>query len=131
MTPALKPTVEAQAGHGEKTETPALHRLVEGVAQSNDTFALLNRYTGSRYAHLGQRAGQWFETTAEVYWYFLEQMPPMHMTGEGFIVCEAVTGTLHNAFFEFDGRYFCALIDCREQGAFDATCRALKANVRT
>lgn len=111
---------------------PQLTQIFDGVADHETTFALLNRYGAtSPFAHLGIRAGQWFETTEDHYWHFLECMPPLHMHSNGFIVCECVTGDLYTGFITIDERFFC--ITTRWQGpkAFDDLGRSLINEVRS
>ena len=71
--------------------------------------------------------GQWFETTEEIYWYFLECLPPLDFTGDGFSMCEFSTGYLTNAFFDFRGKFYCMTIERKAPGDFGAYARALYA----
>lgn len=84
-----------------------MEKIFEGIADYEKSFELINRgYTPDVFS-----AGQWFETTEEVYWYFLEVLPPMGFDGKDFAICEFATGNLTNAFFQINGRYFCATVD--------------------
>lgn len=81
-----------------------LHPHVLGMAAALD---LINRYSSSNAnAHLGYAAGQWFEITEDVYWYFLEVLPPSYMSHFGFINCECVTNNLYDGFVEHQGRFY-------------------------
>jgi len=94
------------------TNGPVLEKIHDGVADYNTTFTLINRYTPSNpYKALGFRAGQWFETTEDIYSYFLGVLPPLHMTGGGFVVGECTMAGLYESFLEIDGKYYCAVID--------------------
>lgn len=111
---------------------PVLVRIAGGVVEYDATFALINRYQSrSPHAALGFRAGQWFETTHEIYWYFLECLPPLHQTRCGFVMMECTMGDLYEAFFEIDGRFFCMVVSWPGAGSFDAISDALLREVRT
>ena len=94
-----------------------LEQLKEGVADYDKSFEIINR--------ANVRAGQWFETNAEVYDYFLGCLPPMDFAGCGFTMCEFYSGTLTNAFFKYDGRYFCMMINRVEPKDFWRAHKAL------
>ena len=98
-------------GAGRPAEPPDLELVFEGVADRDVSFALMNRYLASNpHAARGFRAGQWFETTREVYWQCLESVPPLYMASGGFVVGECTMDDLYECFFEIDGRYFCTVI---------------------
>ena len=90
------------------TQTPVhLRQIHTDVLGMDDAFTLINRYAGDNpFAHLGYRPGQWFEVTDDVYWYFLEVLPPSYMSHAGFINCECVTNNLYDGFVEHKGRFF-------------------------
>lgn len=77
------------------------------VARHEETFALINRGYGPDQ----RKAGQWFETTEEMYWHFLEVLPPRHFGGGAFMMCEKSTCTLSDAFVQQGERYFCLTVD--------------------
>ena len=111
-------------------EPPRLQRIYDGLADDAKSLELVNRYQGGNphYAR-GFHAGQWFETTKETYWYFLECLPPLHMTGAGFVMTECTMNGLYDCFFEIDGRYYCAVIDWDGPRSFAALWTALLAEV--
>ena len=124
------PTLEPPAG--ETVAQPALHlqQIYEGQAEYSTSFELVNRYTSdSRFKGLGFQAGQWFETNSDVYWYFLECLPPLHQSSGGFVVSECTMNGLHECFFEIDERYYYAVIDWTGQQSFAALWTALLAEV--
>ena len=81
-------------------------KIHEGTAERDKTFALINRGYGPDQT----RAGQWFETTEEIFDYFLEVLPPLDWTTSGFSMREFSTGHLTDCFLSFDGRFFCLTI---------------------
>ena len=84
-----------------------LHQIQPGVLDMDAAIDLINRYSASNAnAHLGYQPGQWFEVTEDVYWYFLEVLPPSYMSHFGFINCECVTNNLYDGFVEHKGRFF-------------------------
>ncbi len=78
-------------------------QLHEGVADYDTSFALINR----GYEPDQHKAGQWFETTEDVYNYFLNVLPPLYFDGSNFMMCEASTNTLSEMFMQINGRFFC------------------------
>lgn len=93
-----------------------LTKIYDGVADYEQSFALINRgYEPDQFF-----AGQWFETTEEVYWYFLEVLPPLDFYGAGFSLCEFASGYLTNAFMKFRGRYYCVTIERKNAADFEA-----------
>lgn len=111
-------------------EPPQLERIFPSIADHDTSFELINRYNSANVHHtLGFRAGQWFETTEQVYWYFLECLPPLHMTGGGFVMSECTTGDLYESFVEIDGRYYCAVVAWDGPQSFSALWSALLAEV--
>ena len=92
-------------------QIPHLDQIYPGQAGYTASFELINRYSGSsNYRQLGFRVGQWFETSAEIYWYFLGCLPPVHQTSGGFVMSECTMDGLHDCFLEIDGRYYCAVV---------------------
>lgn len=83
--------------------TETFRKIFEGVADHSKAFELFNihtdapfderRYSGELYA------GEWFEVSESVYWYFLEIMPPIYVP-HGFAVCEAVAGAVYRCYFK-------------------------------
>lgn len=115
---------------GPVTPLPQLEQIHTGVAGTAQSYALINRYARSNPHHgLGFRAGQWFETTGEVYAQFLEAVPPLDMSANGFVVGECTMEDLFEAFFRFGDRYFCAVIAWAGHGALVALEQALLAEV--
>ena len=113
-------------------EAPPLQKIFEGIADHDTSFELINRYSAETPHHaLGFCAGQWFETTRDVYWYFLECLPPLHMTGAGFVMSECTMGDLYESFWEIDGRYFSAVIAWKGPMSFTSLRTALVAEVRS
>lgn len=109
---------------------PALEQIHAGVAGIAQSYALINRYARSNPYHgLGFRAGQWFETTGEVYAQFLEAVPPLDMSANGFVVGECTTEDLYEAFSQVGDRYFCVVIAWSGHGALVALEQALVAEV--
>jgi len=98
-----------------------LEKIYEGVADTEKTFELINR----GYSPDVFKAGQWFECQEAEYWYFLKVLPPMDFKPNCFSICEFSTGTLTNAWANFDGRYFCMTILRESAADFDAAMRAL------
>lgn len=96
-------------------------KIFEGIADEAKTFELINR----GYSPDVFRAGQWFEIMETEYWYFLECLPPMDFNGKAFSMCEFSTGSLTNAFFNLDGRYFCMTIERTNAADFDKACTAM------
>lgn len=113
-------------------QTPVLQRIYDGIADYDTSFDLINRYGADNAHHaIGFRAGQWFETVESVYWYFLECLPPLHMTGRGFVMSECTMGDLYESFWEIDGRYYCAVIAWYGPSSFTALRNAIVAEVRS
>lgn len=111
---------------------PALERIADGIMSYDATFELINRYQASSpHAATGFKAGQWFETTEDIYWYFLECLPPLHQTAQGFVVMECTMGDLYEAFFEIDNRFFCAVVQWPGAKAFHLTTQVLTREVRS
>lgn len=95
-------------------------KIFDGVADESKTYEMMNlhnnapfderRWSGELYA------GEWFEVSEAVYWYFLEVLPPIYIP-HGFAVCEAIAGAVYRCFFKFhisgEDRYFCAACDRR------------------
>lgn len=57
-------------------------------------------------SELAEFRDSYVETTEEVYWYFLEIMPPLAWSGGCFSVCEAYTDNVYSSFFRIGDRYF-------------------------
>lgn len=109
---------------------PALERIFSGVPAYSTTFELINRYSAQSPLHgIGFRDGQWFEVSEEIYWHFLEALPPLHMTSGGFVMSECTTDDLHECFFEIKGRYYCAVLAWSGPRSFAALWTALLAEV--
>lgn len=50
------------------------------------------------------------EVNEEIYWEFLEMLPPMCFTGSQFAICEATTDDVRLGFFKIGERYFAAQV---------------------
>jgi len=76
---------------------------LNGVADYDTSFEIVNRgYEEGQY-----EAGQWFETTEDVYQHFLGALPPLYFDGSAFVMSEPSTCSLSEGFIQIDGRYFC------------------------
>jgi len=117
---------------GRAGQPPNLNRIADGVQGYDATFVLINRYqSSSPHAATGFDAGQWFETTEELYWYFLECLPPLYQNTVGFVMMECTMGDLYEAFFEIDERFYCAVVTWPGPASFEATTAALVQEVRS
>lgn len=99
--------------------------LFDGVADYDQTFALINR----GYSPDKRSAGQYFETTGEIFDYFLNVLPPLDWTADAFSMSEFSTGTLTDAFVRHDGRFFCLCISRRSAADFSDAIRAFRAEL--
>ncbi len=99
--------------------------LFDGVADYDQTFALINR----GYSPDKRSAGQYFETTGEIFDYFLNVLPPLDWTADAFSMREFSTGTLTDAFVRHDGRFFCLCISRRSAVDFSDAIRAFRAEL--
>lgn len=95
-------------------------RLHDGIADHDQAYALINR----GYSAKERSAGQWFETTAEIYATFLNILPPMDFTADGFSMSEYATGTLTDAFVRHGGRFFYLSISRERASDFSNAVRA-------
>lgn len=100
-------------------------RIGTGVADRQETFALLNR----GYEPDQRSAGQWFETTPEMWDYFLGVLPPLHFTGTAFVMSEAATDTLSDAWIKVGKRAFCLSVRHTSQSDFIAMVAAFRAEI--
>lgn len=98
----------------------------DGVATKTATFALLNR----GYEAHQRSAGQWFETTLAMWDYFLGILPPVNFTGSAFVMSEAATESLSDAWIMVGKRAFCLSVERTPQADFIATVAAFEAHVR-
>lgn len=115
---------------GDAGQATSLKRIADGVQDYDATFALINRYqSSSPHAAIGFKAGQWFETTEELYWYFLECLPPLYQNTVGFVMMECTMGDLYEAFFEIHERFYCAVVTWPGPASFEATTAALVQEV--
>ena len=103
--------------------------LFNGVAGHDEAFALINR----GYSADKRSAGQFFETTEEMFNYFLNVLPPAGWTltagYEAFSMSEYSTETLTDAFLRQNGRFFCICISRRMAHDFTETIRAFRARL--
>ena len=97
----------------------------EGCADRAQAFKLINRGYGPDQMF----AGQYFETNGEVFDYFLETLPPLDHTADGFSLSEFSTDTLTDAFIRIAGRVYCLTI-CRARSTdFTNAVRNLRAHL--
>ncbi|MFV1761511.1 DUF1419 domain-containing protein [Phaeobacter sp. A90a-4k] len=94
-----------------------------GVSNHDETFAMINRGYGPDV----RKAGQWFETTEKLYWHFLEVLPPLHFDGGAFMMREASTCTLSDAFVQIGDRFFCLTVEHGGATPFSEIVRAFRA----
>ncbi len=103
--------------------------LFNGVADYDQTFALINR----GYNPDKRSAGQYFETTAEIFHHFLNVLPPLDWTldagAEAFSMSEFSTGALTDAFMRQGGRFFCLCISRNRASDFNEAIRALRVEL--
>lgn len=100
-------------------------RIYDTVADYEKSFDLINR----GYAPEQRSAGQYFETTEEIYTYFLNVLPPLDFTADGFSMSEFSTGSLTDCFLRCNGRYFCLCISRRKSSDFADAVRGFHAAV--
>lgn len=100
--------------------------IFEGVADRPQSFALINR----GYSPDKRSAGQYFETTEEFYFHFLEVLPPLDFTHDGFSMSEFSIGTLTDAFVRHGERFFCLCISRRSSADFFESIRAFRAELK-
>lgn len=111
-------------------QTIVLHQIYPDIADQTTAFELINRYSSdNRFADRGFRAGQWFEITEDVYWHFLEVLPPSYMAHYGFVNCECVTNNLYDGFVEHRGRFFNIVTIGPGHDPFSALARRLISEV--
>ena len=114
----------------QTADAPPLEQIYVGIPSRCDIYKLINRYAADNPFHrMGFRAGQWFEVPEDIYWHFLEALPPLHMTGAGFVVGECTMDDLYHGFVEIEGRFFCAVIDWQGPRSLAAFWTALLAEV--
>lgn len=89
------------------------------VADREQTFAHINR----GYDPANRQAGQWFETTPEMFDYFLEVLPPRHFLGFAFVMSERATEFLSDAWVMNGKRAYCLAVENGSQTAFQETVR--------
>ncbi|AUH66928.1 DUF1419 domain-containing protein [Paracoccus zhejiangensis] len=97
-------------------------KLHDGIAGHDQSYALINR----GFSAETRSAGQWFETTAEIYDNFLNILPPMDYTADGFSMSEFATGSLTDAFLRHGGRFFYLSINRERSGDFTNAVRAFR-----
>ncbi len=100
-------------------------RIYDTVADYQKSFDLINR----GYAPEQRSAGQYFETTEEIYTYFLNVLPPLDFTADGFSMSEFSTGSLTDCFLRCNGRYFCLCISRRNSANFHDALREFHATI--
>lgn len=99
--------------------------LHDGIADHDQTFALINRGYGPDQ----RRAGQYFETTEEIHTYFMNVLPPLDLSLNAYSMSEFSTGTLTDAFVCHRGRFFCLCISRRTGSDFTEAIRDFRAHV--
>lgn len=100
-------------------------KLHDGIAGHDLSYMLINR----GYAADTRSAGQWFETTTEIYNEFLNILPPLDFTADGFSMSEYATGTLTDAFVRHGGRFFYLSISRERAGDFTNAVRAFREHL--
>lgn len=100
------------------------HRVADGVADMSRTYELLNRYKkvpGAYHTPELWRSDYW-ETDQETFDYFHAIMPPKASTSGGFVVREAIIGSLYQAFLILSvsgkRRIFTGVVDSSEPDMF-------------
>ena len=86
-----------------------------GPVTREEHFRLLNEYHTTpewkegRYDFAALVGKRW-EIDRDLFWYFLEIMPPVRWThtlcGESFFISEALTGNIHSKYIREGDRYF-------------------------
>ncbi|MEO9652328.1 MAG: DUF1419 domain-containing protein [Roseobacter sp.] len=94
----------------------------DGLADRAKSFELINRGYGPEQRF----AGQWFETTEDVFDYFLGVLPPLDCAEGGFSMSEFSTGFLTDAFVRVGGRFYCLCIHREHALDFINSIRAFK-----
>lgn len=94
--------------------------IFEGIANRAKTFELINR----GYEPEQRKAGQWFETTGEIYSYFLNILDPLDWEVDAFSMSEFATETLTDGFVKRGNRFFCVAIHRETRSDFTNTVRA-------
>ncbi len=88
-----------------------LQRILDGIADRDTHYALINRYNhSSPHAGLGFAAGQFWRICEEEFWYFLEILPPLGHTGRSFALSEFTRGNLTESYHQIGDRFYCATI---------------------
>lgn len=100
-------------------------RIFDGVADHDQTFALINR----GYSPEQRSAGQFFETTEEMFNYFLNVLPPLDWDRDCFSMSEFSTGTLTDSFISLNGRCFCLCISRLSRADFHNAMREFRAHL--
>ncbi|UUV08727.1 DUF1419 domain-containing protein [Ruegeria sp. YS9] len=100
-------------------------KISEGVSGESETFKLLNR----GYTPDVRKAGQWFEVEPQMWDYFLNVLPPKHWLGGAFVMSEAATEFLSDAWIKIGDRAFCLAVQNTGQGPFSETVSAFHAHV--
>ena len=54
--------------------------------------------------------GDRWEIDHDTYWYFLEVLPPLNMTRDGFVFAEYTFGDITTRYTEAAGRYYCEFV---------------------
>lgn len=82
-----------------------------------DTFGLDHYWNASTAQHAEIMLGKYAEITNEVYWYFLEILPPIQFRNGHFAMIERQRDNITSAFFEIAGRFFWSYVDLDKIGA--------------
>lgn len=106
---------------------PFFEKISEEIADREQTFALINR----GYSPDQRKSGQWFETTEEIYDYFLGVLPPLDWTTSGFSMREFATDYLTDSFVNFGERYFCLTIHRERRSDFINIVSAFHSHLAT
>ncbi|MGH1416320.1 MAG: DUF1419 domain-containing protein [Pelagimonas sp.] len=100
-------------------------KISEGVSNESETFKLLNRGYGPDV----RKAGQWFEVEPETWDHFLNVLPPKHWLGGAFVMSEAATEFLSDAWIKIGDRAFCLAVQNTGQQVFGETVQAFTNHV--
>lgn len=100
-------------------------KINEGVADEAETFKVLNRGYGPDV----RKAGQWYEVEREMWDYFLGVLPPKHWLGGAFVMSEAATAYLSDAWIKIGDRAFCLTVENTGQDAFAETVAGFRKHV--
>ena len=100
-------------------------KINDGVADEAETFRVLNR----GYEPDVRKVGQWYEVEPEMWDYFLNVLPPKHWLGGAFVMSEAATEYLSDAWVKIGDRAFCLTVENTDHDVFAQTVTAFSQHV--